>query len=77
MYQISQILREQRGLVQGLLETSFSSKPEGTVDTPTEIDLKEKEKAAKQSEEESRKKLLGVLEKVEGAAVRLLSLIKP
>lgn len=68
MYQISQMLRDQKSLVQNILDTSIvAKKPAPQVPiTPTEPEAK-----AKTVADESRKKLLTLLEKVEGAAVSL------
>jgi hypothetical protein len=73
MYQISQMLRDQKNLVQSLLDTSIvAKKPAAQVaETPTETDAKPfvTIKVQQQADEASRKKMLGVLEKVEGASV--------
>ena len=61
------MLRDQRNLIQNLLDTSILAprKNAATVLTPTEVETKQKP-----AEDENRKKLLSVLEKVEGAGVR-------
>lgn len=67
MYQISQMLRDQKSLVQNILDTSIIAKrptPQVPI-TPTEPEVK-----AKIIADDNRKKLLTLLEKVEGAAVR-------
>jgi len=76
MYQISQMLRDQKNLVQSLLDTSIVAKKPSSVqvaETPTESEAKpivgSNVKVA--GDEGARKKMLSVLEKVEGASVSL------
>lgn len=66
MYQISQMLRDQKGIIQNILDNSIIAprKNQNTVISPAEVELK-----VKTSEDEERKRLLSVLEKVEGAGV--------
>lgn len=67
MYQISQMLRDQKSLIQNILDTSIIAKrptPQVPI-TPTEPEAK-----AKSTADDNRKKLLTLLEKVEGATVR-------
>ncbi|ODM91800.1 Exocyst complex component 8 [Orchesella cincta] len=66
MYQISQMLRDQKTLVQNILDTSIIAKrptPQVPI-TPTEPEAKVKSTTV----DDNRKKLLTLLEKVEGAA---------
>lgn len=69
MYQISQMLRDQKNLVQSLLDSSVVAKKPAVqvTETPTEAEAKPIVKPL--GDEASRKKMLTVLEKVEGAAV--------
>jgi hypothetical protein len=69
MYQISQMIRDQRSLIQNILETSVIAprKNHNAGVIPTDVEIK-----GKTNEDETRKKLLGVLEKVEGAGVSAL-----
>jgi len=73
MYQISQMLRDQKSVIQNILDTSIIAprRNQNAMISPTEVEVK-----VKMNEDEERKKLLGVLEKVEGAGVSLTSLIK-
>jgi len=65
MYQISQMVRDQRSLIQNILDTSvITKKGQTAVVSPSETEMK-----IKAGDDENRKKLLGVLEKVEGAGV--------
>lgn len=69
MCQISQMLRDQKNLIQNLVDFSILGKKSNSamVETPTEIETT-KPSFIKGSED-AKKKLLSVLEKVEGAAV--------
>lgn len=64
MYQLSHTLTEQRALLNSLMETSLLGDKVPALD----LDFREKEKEEK--EDEGRKKLTEVLEKVEGCVVR-------
>ena len=66
MYQISQMIRDQKSLIQNILDTSViaARKNHNAPLSPNEVEIK-----VKTNEDEARKKLLGVLEKVEGAGV--------
>jgi hypothetical protein len=69
MCQISQMLRDQKNLIQGLADFSIAGKKSNIaiVDTPTETEAK----PFKLSDESMKKKMLAVLEKVEGATVNI------
>ncbi len=75
MCQISQMLRDQKNLVQNLMDFSILGKKSILVQTPTvsstDVEASMVKPTTKGSED-AKKKLLGVLEKVEGAAVSYL-----
>lgn len=68
MCQISQMLRDQKNLIQSLVDFSvLGKKPSTMVETPTDVESKPIHHL--KGSDEAKKKLLTVLEKVEGAAV--------
>ncbi|XP_021955910.1 exocyst complex component 8 isoform X2 [Folsomia candida] len=67
MCQISQMLRDQKNLIQSLVDFSvLGKKPSTMVETPTDVESKPIHHL--KGSDEAKKKLLTVLEKVEGAA---------
>jgi len=71
MYQLSHLLSEQRDLLSNLLDTSVVGSRAVVVDKEKQPQSEESKNA---SEEEQRRKLASIIEKVEGCVVSDLSL---